>query len=103
MGAFIFGTEQAEQYNLIDGISSRPDAVTGLADALELGDDYQLVRIGYDEPGLIEILLGQPPIDLTYEQAQALIQQDLCNLQTYSFLAYYGDVNQLCPALEAAE
>ncbi|WP_204137482.1 S49 family peptidase [Halomicronema sp. CCY15110] len=103
MGAFIFGTEQAEQYNLIDGTSGRPDAIAALAASLELGEDYQLVRIGYDEPGLIEILLGQTPIDFTYEQEQAIIQQDLCHLQTYSLLAYYGDVNQLCPSVEPAE
>jgi len=98
IGAFIFGTEQAQQYNLIDGTSGRPEAIAALADKLELEDDYQLVRIGYDEPSLIEILLGQPPLDLTYEQQQAIVQQDLCKLQTYSLLAYYGDVNALCPS-----
>lgn len=103
MGAFIFGTEQAEQYNLIDGTSGRPEAISALAESLELGEDYQLVRVGYDEPSLIEILLGRAPVELTYEQEQAIIQQDLCDLQTYSFLAYYGDVYQLCPTLEPAE
>ena len=98
IGAFIFGTDQAEQYRLIDGTSGRPDAIAALAASLELGEDYQLVRIGYNEPSLIEILLGQSPVDLTYEQEQAIIRQDLCQLQTYSFLAYYGDVTQLCPA-----
>ena len=98
MGAYIFGTEQAQQYNLIDGTSGRPDAVAALAENLELGEDYQLVRIGYDEPSLIEILLGQAPIELTYDQQQTVIQQDLCHLQTYSLLAYYGDVNTLCPS-----
>ncbi|MGF1457694.1 MAG: S49 family peptidase [Leptolyngbyaceae cyanobacterium] len=97
MGAYIFGTEQAEQYNLIDGTSGRPEAVAALATTLEFEDDYQLVRIGYDEPSLIEILLGQTPLDLTYEQQQAAIQQDLCHLQTYSLLAYYGNVVSLCP------
>lgn len=96
IGAYIFGTEQAEQYNLIDGTSGRPEAIAALATTLELEDNYQLVRIGYDEPGLIEILLGQSPLELTYDQQQAIIQQDLCNLQTYSLLAYYGDVNALC-------
>ncbi|NEQ47628.1 MAG: S49 family peptidase [Leptolyngbya sp. SIOISBB] len=99
MGAYIFGTEQAQQYNLIDGTSGRPEAVAALAETLELGEDYQLVRIGYDEPSLIEILLGQAPVELTYDQQQTVIQQDLCNLQTYSLLAYYGDVNTLCPSL----
>lgn len=103
MGAFIFGTEQAQQYNLIDGTSGRPEAIAALADKLELEDDYQLVRLGFDEPSLIEILLGQPPLDLTYEQQQALVQQDLCQLQTYSLLAYYGDVNALCPSPYEAE
>ncbi len=103
MGAFIFGTEQAEQFNLIDGTSGRPEAIVALAESLELGEDFQLVRIGYDEPSLIEILLGQTPVELTYDQAQAVIQQDLCNLQTYSLLAYYGDVNQLCPSLKPVE
>jgi len=31
MGAFIFGTEQAQQYNLIDGTSGRPEAIAALA------------------------------------------------------------------------
>ncbi|MGD1858665.1 MAG: S49 family peptidase [Leptolyngbyaceae cyanobacterium] len=98
MGAFIFGTQQAEQFNLIDGTSGRPEAIAALANSLELEKDFQLVRIGYDEPGLIEILLGQPPIDLSYEQQQAIIQQDICHLQTYSLLAYHGDVMALCPS-----
>lgn len=99
MGAYIFGTEQAEQYQLIDDTVGRPEAIAALADALELGEDYQLVRIGVDAPSLLEVLLGRPPLDLTYEQQQEIIQQDLCELPNYSFLAYYGDVLSLCPQL----
>lgn len=97
MGAYIFGTEQAEQYQLIDDTMGRPEAIAALATALELGEDYQLVRIGYDSPGLLEVLLGETPLDLTHEQQQALIQQDLCALQNSSLLVYYGDVLALCP------
>jgi protease-4 len=97
IGAYIFGTEQAEQYNLIDGTLGRPEAIAALAESLELGEDYQLVRIGYDAPGLIEILLGRSPLALTYEQEQAVVKQDLCGLAQQSFLAYYGDLLALCP------
>jgi protease-4 len=100
MGAYIFGTEQAQQYNLIDETSGRPEAIAALAESLELGEDYQLVRIGYDQPGLLEILLGQTPLELTYEQEQELIQQDLCHLANQSLLAYYGDVLALCSQSE---
>ncbi|MEM1309089.1 MAG: S49 family peptidase [Cyanobacteria bacterium P01_D01_bin.71] len=98
MGAYIFGTQQAEQYKLIDGTTGRPEAIAALANVLELEEDFQLVRIGYDEPSLIEILLGQPPIELSYEQQQDIIQRDLCHLKTYSLLAYHGDVAALCPS-----
>lgn len=101
IGAYIFGTEQAEQYNLIDDTLGRPEAIAALAESLELGDDYQLVQITYDSPGLIEVLLGQTPLDLTYEQTQALIQADLCNLTNQNFLAYYGNVLDLCPRRQA--
>lgn len=97
IGAYIFGTEQAEQYNLIDDTIGRPEAIAALAEALELEEDFQLVRIGYDSPGLIELILGRAPIDLTYEQQQEIIQQDLCSLTSYSILAYHGDPSSLCP------
>jgi len=97
IGAYIFDTKQAQQYNLIDDTVGRPEAIATLAESLELGEDYQLVRIGYDSPGLIEILLGQTPLELTHDQEQALIQADLCDLTNYNFLAYYGDVLALCP------
>ncbi|MDB9525172.1 S49 family peptidase [Oscillatoria sp. CS-180] len=96
MGAYIFGTEQAKQYQLIDDTMGRPEAIAALAESLEL-EDYQLVAVGFDAPGLLEVLLGRTPINLTYEQQEDIIQQDLCNLANYSFLAYYGDVLALCP------
>ena len=97
MGAYIFDTKQAQQYNLIDETMGRPEAIATLAGSLELDEDYQLVSISYEEPSLLEILLGTSPLDLTYEEEQTLIQADLCNLTNYNFLAYYGDVLALCP------
>ncbi|NER83428.1 MAG: S49 family peptidase [Leptolyngbya sp. SIO1D8] len=97
MGAYIFDTTQAEQYNLIDGTLGRPEAIAALAEQLELGDDYQLVRISPEEPSLFEFLFGQVRTELTYEQRQAIVQADLCHLANYSLLAYHGDVLALCP------
>ena len=97
MGAYIFGTDLAQQYNLIDETSGRPEAIAALASALELEDDYQLVQIGFDQPSLLEVLLGQTPLEFSYEQQQELIQADLCALTNYNFLAYYGDLSSLCP------
>lgn len=101
IGAYIFDTQQAEQFNLIDETLGRPEAIAALAESLELGEDYQLVQITYDSPSLIEVLLGQTPLDLTYEQTQNLIQADLCSLAQQNFLAYYGNVLDLCPPLQA--
>jgi protease-4 len=98
MGAYIFGTEQAKQYKLIDDVKGRSEAITALADFLELEEDYQLVRVGTDEPGLLELLLGQAPETLTHAQQQDIIQKDLCTLASYSILVYHGDVAGLCPA-----
>lgn len=97
MGAYIFGNEQAKAYNLIDGTMGRSEAIAALAEALELGEDYKLVRVSPEEPGLVAILFGQGRSDLSYEQQQAIIQKDLCHLATYSLLAYHGDVLALCP------
>ena len=97
MGAYIFGTDLAEQYNLIDGTLGRTETITALAESLELGDDYQLVDIMRPEPSLFELLFGQTETELSYEQQQAIVQQDLCNLANYSILAYHGNVMNLCP------
>lgn len=98
MGAYIFGTEQAQQYDLIDAVLGRSEAITALAENLELGEDYRLVRVSYPEPSLVDILFGQLETELSYEQQQAIVQQDLCNLTQYSILAYHGDVLSLCPS-----
>ena len=98
MGAYIFDTAQAEQFNLIDGTLGRPEAITALVDSLELEDDYQLVRIGGTAPSLFDLLFGQLKTELSYEQQQAILEEDLCNLAHYSILAYHGDVLSLCPA-----
>ncbi len=102
MGAYIFGTEQAKRYKLIDDVMGRSQAITTLADALDLKDDYQLVKVGRNEPGLLEILLGQAPETLSHTQQQAVIEKDLCALTQYAVLAYYGDVTRLCPSGESA-
>jgi protease-4 len=99
MGAYIFGTEQAERYNLIDDTMGRPEAIAALANALELEEDYQLVKVSPEAPSLVDVFFGRwsqhPP--LSYEQQQEIVQQDLCHLATYSMLAYHGDVMDLCP------
>ncbi|MGF1521483.1 MAG: S49 family peptidase [Leptolyngbyaceae cyanobacterium] len=97
MGAYVFGTELAEQYNLIDGTLGRTETITALAEAVELGDNYQLVDISRPEPSLFDLLFGKAEVELSYEQQQAIVQQDLCNLANYSILAYHGNVLNLCP------
>ncbi|MEL6382568.1 MAG: S49 family peptidase [Cyanobacteria bacterium J06626_18] len=99
MGAYIFGTELAEQYNLIDGTLGRTETIAALAEAVELGENYQLVDISRPEPSLFDLLFGQASeVELSYEQQQAIVQQDLCDLANYSILAYHGNVLTLCPA-----
>ncbi|MEM9005953.1 MAG: S49 family peptidase [Cyanobacteria bacterium P01_F01_bin.86] len=97
MGAYVFGTEQAKQYNLIDDTLGRSEVITALASELELDDNYQLVAISRPEASLFDLLFGKLDTELTYEQQKAVIQQDLCNLANYSILAYHGDVLTLCP------
>ena len=98
MGAYIFGTEQAERYSLIDGTMGRPEAIAALVEALDWDeDDYQLVRIKREEPSLFDLLFGKQHPKLSYEEQQATIQADLCSLATHSILAYHGDVLTLCP------
>lgn len=97
MGAYIFGTEQAEQYNLIDDTLGRSEVILALANQLELGENYQVVDISRPEPSLFDILFGKLDTEPSYEQQQELVQQDLCNLASYNILAYHGDVLALCP------
>jgi protease-4 len=98
MGAYIFDTETAEGYNLIDGTLGRPEALAELAQLAELETEYQLVQVSYPQPSLLDILLGQAPEPLTFEQQRSLIQSDLCSITTTSILAYYGDITALCPS-----
>ena len=98
MGAYIFDVQTAEDYNLIDGTSGRPEALADLAQRAELEEDYQLVQVSYPQPSLLDILLGKAPEPLTFEQQQTLIQSDLCSVTTTSVLAYHGDITALCPS-----
>lgn len=104
LGAYIFDTQQAQEYGLIDAVTGRPDAIATLAEKAELPeDDYRLVRIASRSPGLLTVLLGQWGLstpDSTPEQLQATQQRDLCELNTHSILVYYGDVLALCSTPE---
>lgn len=100
IGAYIYGNQQAEQFNLIDGTSGRPEAITLLAEQAELGDDYQLVTVSEDDAGLFDLLFGEASATpLSREQQQAVIRQDLCEVSLNSLLAYYGNPISLCPAV----
>lgn len=98
MGAYIFDVKTAEAYNLIDGTLGRPEALAELAQLAELETDYQLVQVSYPQPSLLDLLLGQAPEPLTFEQQQSLIQADLCSITTATVLAYHGDITTLCPS-----
>ena len=97
MGAYIFGTEQAEQYNLIDDTLGRSEVISALAEQLELEENYQVVGVSRPEPSLFDLLFGKVDPKLSYEQQQVIVQKDLCSLANYSILAYHGDVLALCP------
>ena len=97
MGAQIFDNQTAEQYGLIDGTLSRPQALAKLANLAKV-KDYRLVRPQDTSSsflgGLFGRWLGTPPTANT--DPQALIQAQLCQHTHTLILAYQGSLAQLC-------
>lgn len=92
LGALIFGNDSAESYGLIDGTRNREEAVSELATAAGVAEDYQMVTPRTDAgPLWRQILSGWSNRD-----AAALARQDLCAAVTRLPLAYAGDVAALC-------
>jgi len=97
MGAMIFDNQTAQQYKLIDGTKTRPQAIAELAKRANVGTDYQLVRVSQSR-GLLSGLLSSAQPTLTSEPAHQSAQQDLCAIvDSRVSLAYYGEVTALCP------
>ncbi|MFP4582713.1 MAG: S49 family peptidase [Desulfococcaceae bacterium] len=94
LGALIFGNDSAESYGLIDGTRNREEAVSELAAAAGVAEDYQLVTPRTEAgPFWRQLLSGWSNRD-----AADLARQDLCRAVARLPLAYAGDVVALCEA-----
>lgn len=96
MGAMVFSNGQAEQFNLIDGTLSRPDAINALAQTANLGEDFELVRIRSDRTPLVGQLLGVTTPTMSIQDQQSWQKAQRCSLQQHPVLAYYGDLSRAC-------
>jgi protease-4 len=99
MGAMVFDNATAQQYGLIDGTASRGEAIARLAELAKVPKDYQVVRPGDGEGGMLRRLLSSrlgetrpPPEGRTSE---AIRPSEIC-APVRTPLAYYGDPSTLC-------
>jgi protease IV len=97
MGALLYGTDQALEFGLIDGVADRNAAYRRTAELSGIAGDFQVVR--WDPPtGFIGSLLGGQVEVRFGEQTgddPGLPEADLCGL-TSAMLAYQGDPTLLC-------
>ncbi|HYH74961.1 MAG TPA: S49 family peptidase [Candidatus Saccharimonadales bacterium] len=93
IGAMAYDNKTAQEYKLIDMTGSRETAYEELAEAVNIADDYQVVREQYI-PTFLESLLS-----VVTRKPQTSASADLCSL-TRNSLAYHGDVMSLCKAKE---
>lgn len=89
IGAHAYDSMTARDLKLIDTIGSKQIAYQALAEAANVGNDYQIVQ-DKPIPGFVETLLGAKK-----EQANMPMSQlPLC--QGRSVLAYQGDLRTIC-------
>jgi protease-4 len=98
MGAMIFDNAAAQAYGLIDGTASRGDTIARLAEMAGVGKDFQVVRPGEDEGGLVRKLLAAatalraPTVQVS---AAELFRREVCSI-VRAPLVYYGDPSMIC-------
>jgi protease-4 len=98
MGALIFDNATAQGFGLIDGTLARDEAVRRLAELAGTTRDYQVVRPGGEEGGMLRRLMGVAfggTAPAAAQSARDILRLELC-ASVRAPLAYYGDPTIWC-------
>jgi len=95
IGAYVYGEEQALSLGLIDAIGNRELAYQKLADHLELGNDFKIVR-SLQQEGFFASLLGVVS-KINQPESNTLTSASLSScFYAHRVMAYHGNVVDLC-------
>jgi protease-4 len=98
MGAMVFDNSSAKEFGLIDDTASRGDTIARLAELAGVGKDYEIVRPGEDNAGLVRRILsamsaiGEPRVEMSPKD---VLRAELC-APVRMPLAFYGDLASIC-------